>query len=336
MSGGGRLSDIVGNRELVNLLARGRFPQTALFAGPEGVGKKTVALLAAALRNCRAPQGDDPCGSCGSCVKAAAGNHPDIRLIWEEEKASIGIDKMRAFRREAQYRPFEGRARFFVVDHAELMTSEAANAILKTLEEPPPTSHIVLVSAFPERLIATVRSRCQILRFRPLGRGEVLDYLRQRTSLDGPDSRAAFSGGSLGKAISIDIGATLKLRDQLLDLLADWTENPRFATVFERCEERGLAASIRKREPAMRCLELLQGLLHDVYFLEVGTPERVVNVDRMEGLRLLGRGLDPALLRVLLSRIVESKRDLERNVSPQMSFETLWLNTAGPSGHQVY
>jgi DNA polymerase III subunit delta' len=336
MSRLGLLREIVGNRESIDLLIRGRFPQTSLFTGPEGVGKKTIALLVAALKACAAPADNEPCGACGSCVKAASGNHPDIRLIWEEEKASIGIDKMRDFRHEVQYRPFESRARFFVVDHAELMTPEAANAVLKTLEEPPETAHIVLVTAFPDRIIPTVRSRCQVLRFSPLGRGEVLEYLRRRTKLDAPESRAAFSGGSLGRAISIDIAATLSMRDRVLDLLTNWAEKPRFTTVYEHCEEGGLSGSLRKRETAVQCLELLQALLHDVHFLQVGTPERVVSVDRMERLKSLVQPLDPRRLRMLLSRIVESKRDLERNVNPQMSFETLWLETSGRYGDRIY
>jgi len=147
-----RLRDFVGNQRLVEILRRGRLPGASLFTGPEGVGKKTLALSLSALANCKEGSEDELCGTCSSCVKEAAGHHPDIRLF-QPHKNLIKIDTMRELNREVRFRPFEGRLRCFIIDQAETLTEEAANCILKTLEEPPDTSRIILISSFPHRLL---------------------------------------------------------------------------------------------------------------------------------------------------------------------------------------
>ena len=161
-------SDFEGNERLTSLLRKGSLPQSSIFAGPEGVGKKTLALLLAALANCKGkiPGQDDICSKCSSCIKALSGNHPDIYVYSSISSdgtpgTSIKIEDMRNLRKEAHYRPFEGLLRFFIIDEAEKMTEEAANCILKVLEEPPSTTRIILVTAYPGQLLPTILSRCR-------------------------------------------------------------------------------------------------------------------------------------------------------------------------------
>ncbi len=320
-----KLRDLVGNQHLLPLLKAGTPPPAALLTGPEGVGKKTAALLLGAFINCAAPCDDDLCGRCSSCVKSASGNHPDIRLYPAEPGAHIRIDEMRQMSQEVQYRPFEGRMRFFVVDNAERLTPEAQNAILKTLEEPPSTSHLFLVTAYPDRLLSTIRSRCRTLSFRPIGRDAIETHLRETTELDRPDLRASFSAGSLGLALEIDLKGVVRDRDILLDLLTRWLETERFKEVYDICEGKTLGSTLRNREQTDRLLEMMQTLCYDIYFLQVGTPQRVVNRDRIHPLEQLAEATDLNRLRSLLAAISESKRDVSRNVNPRMSFEMLWL-----------
>lgn len=319
-----RLSDVVGNAPLLAVLNRGALPPSTIFAGPSGVGKKTVALRLAARTNCLQPLGNDLCGSCSSCVKAASGNHPDIQLV-APDKTSIKIDQIRDLNQEAQFRPFEGKARFFILDQAERMTAEAANALLKTLEEPPATTHIVLVTAYPARLLATIRSRCQTFTFQPISRHTIIEYLSRETELKDADLRASFANGSIGTALSIDIEATVKDRDALLRLLVDWLRNRSFARIFELCEAEPLRSRIKKREEAVYLLELLQLICYDIYYLTISDSERIVSRDRMEELEKAATRISLESLRQLLYYMMQARRDIERNVNPLICFETLWL-----------
>ncbi len=338
MNGPRKLREIVGNQDLLALLGSGSLPPAALLAGPEGIGKKTAALLLGAFINCSSPSEHDLCGTCPSCIKAASGNHADIRLYPAEPGPHIKIDEMRQMSQEVQYRPFEGRRRFFVIDNAERLTPEAQNAILKTLEEPPPTSHLFLVTAYPDRLLSTIRSRCRLLSFKPISREEIESFLRERTEVDRPELRASFSAGSLGRALEIDLENLIRDRDLVLDLLTGWLEKERFEVVFKACEGKTLGSALRNREQTDRLLETLQTLCYDVYFIKVGTPERIVNRDRIQPLEQLAAVMELPVLRILLDSISESKRDVSRNVNPRMCFEMLWLEAwreerrRGPTG----
>jgi DNA polymerase III subunit delta' len=318
------LSSIIGNRHLVDLVRRRPLPPAALFFGPDGIGKKKVALALAALSNCRQPRDLDLCGICSSCIKALAGNHPDISLYLPEKNA-IKIETMRELSREAHYRPFEGKARFFIVDEAERMTEEAANSLLKTLEEPPPSSHLILITAFPERLLKTIRSRCQAFGFQSLTRGEIAACLTEAGRVENVQLRAAFSDGSIGRALSLDLPFLLKDRDAMLDLLQAWLSSRSFETIFRRAESSPFKSDLKSRERVKNYLALLQSLGEDLYFILVGTPERVVSFDRQADLEKIAAQVSLDWVRNLLYHIHQSQWDVEHYVGPLMCFETLWL-----------
>ncbi|HXK58626.1 MAG TPA: DNA polymerase III subunit delta' [Acidobacteriota bacterium] len=319
-----RLSALVGNQQLIGLLRRNPLPPAAIFAGPEGVGKRSAALGLAALANCRQPVSNDLCGSCVSCIKAEAGTHPDI-VLYVPDNNHIKIEAMRELSHEAHYRPFEGQSRVFVIDQAEKMTEEAANSLLKTLEEPPPTSHLLLITAFPQRLLPTIRSRCQSFRFRSLSRKEINDYLQSTGGMADSELRAAFARGSIGRALSLDIEDLVKSRDIMLDLLTAWHDSKSFEAIFKRADASPLKTDLKDRNRTRNYLELLHSLAEDVYFLVVGTPDRLISIDRRQALEKLSRQLTLDQIRNLLYHIEQSYRDVEQYVSPLMSFETLWL-----------
>ncbi len=318
------LKDLVGNEQLLGLLARNPLPPAAIFQGPDGIGKKAAALALAALANCRQPVAHDICGSCASCVKAEAGSHPDITLF-VPEKNVIKIDMMRELSREAYYRPFEGRARFFIVDEAEKMTEEAANSLLKTLEEPPATSHLVLVTAFPNRLLSTIRSRCQTFSFRPLTRAEIQAYLEASARFKDSELLAAFADGSMGTALSLNMEELIRDRDLVLDIFSAWTATHSFEEVFKRVEAAPLKTDLKNRDRTKNLLQLLHYLAEDFYFILIGTPERLINFDRRSQLEKLSRQLTLDVIGNLLYHIAQSYWDVDHYVSPLMSFETLWL-----------
>src|SRR5262249_24546682 len=143
---------------------QGTLPPSLIFAGPQGVGKRLTAVALAQALNCE--QGG--CGACPVCARIARGVHADVLVVEPGDSGTIKVDQVREAIDRTAYRPFEGRRRVVIVDEADALVPEAQNALLRTLEEPPPASVFVLIPARPEMLLPTVRSRCQRLRFGPL------------------------------------------------------------------------------------------------------------------------------------------------------------------------
>src|SRR5262245_15717275 len=187
---------VTGHRPVLELLARavsrGSVPPTLIFAGPEGVGKRLTAVALAQALNCEKPvlfregqgigaqpisPGNDGCGTCAACTRIARGVHADVLIVEPGDSGSINIDQIREAIDRAAYRPFEGRRRVVVIDTADALVGEAQHALLKTLEEPPPSSVFVLVTARQDLLLPTVRSRGHRLRFGALAESDVADVL---------------------------------------------------------------------------------------------------------------------------------------------------------------
>ena len=169
-------------RLLARAVARDRLPPSLVLSGPDGVGKRQVAVGLAELLNCEAVRdaGDgvpESCGACPPCRRIARGVHADVLAVAPGDTGTIRVDAVRGVVEQAAYRPFEGRRRVVIVDDADRLVAEAQNALLKTLEEPPPASVFLLVTHRPHLLLPTVRSRCPELRFGSLATDEVVDVL---------------------------------------------------------------------------------------------------------------------------------------------------------------
>src|SRR5215471_6168035 len=176
--------DIKGHRRLTDLLARsierGALPPASIFAGPSGVGKRATAIAVAQALNCtgsRAPVSgsdfQDACGTCSACARIARGAHPDVLIVEPGDSGNIRIEPIRETVDRTGFKPFEGRRRVVIIDGADAMVPGAQNALLKTLEEPPASSIFILVTARPDSLLPTVRSRCIRLWFAAGGTSEV-------------------------------------------------------------------------------------------------------------------------------------------------------------------
>ena len=252
--------DIAGHRHLLALVAgavaRQSLPPSLIFAGPEGVGKRTAALALAQVLNCLAPvradgqagevdsaslfgldeqaaptasagQVDadafaiDACGTCASCARIARQVHADVFVVEPGDTGVIKVDQVRDIVERTGYRPFEGRRRVIIVDEADAMVSEAQNALLKTLEEPPSASMFVLVTSRPDELLPTVRSRCQRLRFGRLAPGEIASVLMRVHEYSETDAHAAASAadGSIGAALDSGSEELVEARDAAKDVL---------------------------------------------------------------------------------------------------------------------
>src|SRR5687768_8954890 len=181
------MKELVGNQQvkeiLQRLIASGRVPNSLLFTGPEGVGKKQFALELARSLVCTGRNDHAACGHCAACSRVGEfsiptfekgddskhvffSQHPDVGLVLPFRR-NLNVDAIRALEREANFRPYEAQARVFIIDEADKMNDAASNALLKTLEEPPSTSHIILIASRADTLLPTIRSRCQTIRFAP-------------------------------------------------------------------------------------------------------------------------------------------------------------------------
>jgi len=168
-------------RRLASLLARSvardALPPSLIFSGPSASDLRETAVATAQSINCLQPvvKNDerDACGTCAACTRIARGMHPDVLVIEPGDSGSIKVDQIRDMIDRTGFRPFEGRRRVVIVDQADLMIAAAQNALLKTLEEPPPSSVFILATTRPDMLLLTVQSRCPRLRFQSASREEI-------------------------------------------------------------------------------------------------------------------------------------------------------------------
>ena len=245
-------------------LARGRLASSFLFAGPEGVGKRTFALKLAQAMLCEVrPEAEmDPCEDCLSCIQVKAQSHPDLHLVSKPPDKSllplellIG-DKEHRNRQglchDIAMKPFSGRRKIALIDDGDLLNPEGANSLLKTLEEPPPGSVLILIGTSPAKQLPTIRSRCQLIRFRPLSSAMVAQLLQQQGLANDPSVAkrlAAHSSGSLGKAMEMAGSEFGDFRSRLLERLADPVpDSVRLAkAVLTFVDEAGSEASARRQ-----------------------------------------------------------------------------------------
>ena len=272
-------NDIFGHekqiRQLKTTIANDRLPHAFLFYGMEGIGKRTTALIFAKALNCLTGN-EDACNACDACLKADHNNHPDL-IILEAEGQFIKIQAIRALHERMKYKPWEGKKRVCIIIDAERMNDAAANALLKTLEEPPPSNIIILVTARPYLLPATIISRCQQLRFSPLPEDTVASFLEVRLSLDMNTARllASSSGGSIARAQEMQKGPYLSLRNELLTLLAEGHRHDLLTRL-------SFVSSLSKDDILER-LNILRLCYHDAMLLREGGEEQgLKNQDRLD------------------------------------------------------
>src|SRR5262245_11504895 len=281
--------DVVGHHRLIDLLTRsvaaGSLPPSLLLTGPSGVGKRLTAIATAQTLNCLRPTTDDlrptaddsrpttldACGACAACRRIARGAHPDVLVVEPGDTGTIKIDQIRDVVDRANYRPFEGRRRVVIIDEADALVVPAQNALLKTLEEPPPSSVFILVTARPDALLATVRSRCPVLRFLPLEPEEVTAVLARHGRSD-KDARAIAAGanGSVAQALEArnsDVAAARDVAARVLSQAASTDEPRRRIDAAKDLLVKTGGGGAGDREQLASHLRAMASLLRDVELL---------------------------------------------------------------------
>jgi len=260
-------SPILGQAKALTLLGRalssGRLAHAYLFAGPDGVGKTTVALDLAAVLLCRQPQADRACGLCPGCLKFRSSNHPDFLRIRPDDTV-IKIDQIRELKKALNFAPFESRLRVVLLEEVHTMRREAGNSLLKVLEEPPPGNLLILVGTGAGSILDTIVSRCQVIPFTPLPLDLAAAIVRQhRPEVDeaGSHALAALADGCPGQALAMEADGILALYHRVLEALAAGQEK-----AAERVE-RALALAVDLAE-AKEGMEPLLALLR-IFFKNV-------------------------------------------------------------------
>lgn len=303
---------------LRHALEHRRVAHAYLFEGPEGIGKRLMALALARALLCKTGTG---CGDCPPCRKVDHNNHPDIHLL-DAEGAVIKIDQVRALQQELALRPLEGRYKLCLIDGAEKFNPAAANALLKTLEEPQPNTVIILLSSHPESLLTTIRSRCQRLPFQRLPQKRLTSILANRLDLAESEAAilAALSDGSFKKALGQNRELYLERRRELLRSLMALSAGS-VIPQFKLAEQ--LAA---EKEQLDEILEIFQAFYRDLLLLKHGRPETdLVNQDLRE---MLHRQLPLETTESLLKKLqtLEAGRyHLQRNVNRQLALEVMLM-----------
>lgn len=315
-----------------NSLKSDRLSHAYLFVGPEHVGKMTLALNLAQVLNCVTGGAEQPCGSCPQCRRIASHIHADVQILGTSGRAEIGIDQIRELEQSVTLKPFEGRTRVFIIDGAERLSAEAANSLLKTLEEPPPYVQLILLSSNERLLLPTVVSRCHKLELRPVPTAKVEQALIQRWNV---------APGQAGLLARLSVGcpgwAVLAARDDsilserasqlaALQQLAEQGRSSRFAYAGD------LANQFSKdRAAASDILHLWSCWWRDIMLTKGECIEFATNADRSQALYHEASRYQLWQIKGFIDDLTDAAAALGQNSNPRLVLEVLMLNIPQPA-----
>jgi DNA polymerase III subunit delta' len=321
-----RLSDILGQDPAMQVLRRavasGKLAQAYLFGGPAGVGKVSAARALAAALNCLDAPGEGCEGEgCASCRKIAAGLHPDL-MVLEPDGAYIKIDQVRALEEHLGFPPHEGRYRVVIVDGAEQLNPNAGNALLKSVEEPRPRTMFVLCAAATHRVIPTLVSRCQRVRFLPLAQEVVRRILETQSDAE-PAARetvALLSGGSAGRALELLRSEQVEAIRSTLGALLAAARSDEAGALFDAAGAAG-----KDRLELQGALDSLRLVLRDQLLCAEGLDPGRIASDLDQAARGEAQQLGFRALLQRLRAVDEAQAALRGNVNTTLALEHLVL-----------
>jgi DNA polymerase III subunit delta' len=353
-------SDFHGNAETVHrlrdMLARERFPHAVILSGAQGAGKYTLALMLAQAMNCLAPTETDGlpdfCGRCANCTRIAQAadldarfaeavearenmreadkketrlfvqTHPDVLVIPPDPpQMMVKVDQVRRVIETIYYRPAEGRERVYIFTSSAFI-KEAANSLLKVLEEPPDFATILLLSENPGELLPTIRSRSMTFQLRSLSNDEIEKDLAANHPEWKPQQRALvarLSEGALGRARSFDLAAYEAARRDALTILNSAVRAGEHGELFKVTETYRPGAE--GKEKTEHLLHALYSLLRDLMFVNSGAPQMVCNSDVTGELVKLGEAVDFEWIAATSDRLAEVQRGMRRNLLRSLSLD---------------
>ena len=355
--------DLIGQDQAARYLRAatdsGRVTHAYLFVGPPGAGKKTAARAFACAIFCD----DHGCGGCPVCFRIRRRQHPDVRVVSPEGAATYRVDQIREVIHDTNLAPIEGPWKIYIVENAESFNEASANAFLKTLEEPPDDTILILLANSFEGVMPTIVSRCQVVRFRRLPPELALALLSEQTGAERMEAIAALaaSGGVVARARAFLESTTRRAaRETILVTLSTLTEMDEL-DVLEAARE--LLAAVRaplddvkaahdaelrereeflgggstraieerqkreltaaEREGIAEVLNVAESWLRDCLVLSEGASDLVLNADAIDAMEPVAAVITPAAAAVALTAVKEARRRISYNVSPQLAVEAM-------------
>jgi DNA polymerase-3 subunit delta' len=302
-----------------------------LIIGPRHVGKGTLAINLAQALNCDSPE--PPCGQCRSCQRILEGKHADVAPIGLDSRTEIGIDDIRGLQRLASLPPYEGKYKIFIIDGAEYLSTEAANSLLKILEEPPQKVVWLLLSTEEVRLLPTIISRCQRLELKPMPSEQVQETLINSYNIDADKARllSQLCHGCFGWALSA------LANNDILEQRAQ-----RLATLFSLLTPKGRSLGQRfayaqelanqfsqNRRAGAEIIEIWLDWWRDLMLIKSGCKGAIINIDYETALEEQARGLSLSEIKGFLANLCLLQERISRNVNPRLALEWLMLNLPG-------
>jgi DNA polymerase-3 subunit delta' len=315
------------NHDVLNrfsrLLKSGRMAHAYLFAGPKGIGKSQTALCVAQLVNCeKRIEGHthEACGQCSSCLRIVSRNHPDIFFIDCGDSESIKIAQIRELMTRLQMRSFEAPTKICIIKDIETMTSDSSNALLKTLEEPAKDTLIILTTSVPEENLATVVSRCHLIKFYPLSVSALRAHLIADNQLESPvaQSLAAFSEGSLACAIELNNEGFFRRKNEIIDNV-----------VLQENNDAYLKKILGDKPQTQAALVVLLSYFRDLLILKSGARQtQLTHPDRYDELLTLEKKYSFVRLNGIIDQIIKALALLGENLNIKIPFillrEKIW------------
>jgi len=309
-------SDILGHTKTLGIigayLEKSRFSGSYIFSGPEGIGKRMAAKIIAQQLNCTG-QALRPCGICGGCLKIQKETHPDLQII-QNGQSQIKMEDIRGILRQANLRPYEGAVKVFIIDNAHKLNSEAANSLLKVLEEPPGDVLIILVTHKPQNIIKTVLSRCKEIKFSPLIRAQLEAILIKNYALDKAAAHflAYYAEGRIGLALRLKDTPLLQEKNKIFDAFI-LSSKPLEQSIMNQTKEQ-----------LQVCLNILASWFRDIYLLKCGLPDQeAIHLDRHSDLLKLIPRFSFKHLDEIMAGLSESSWYLEKNINSKLILHNL-------------
>ncbi len=319
-------------------------PNSMLLSGDEGVGKRQFAIEIAKSFVCTDPTNDEACDICAACRRAEKftfpkpdekedhervvfSDHPDVGTVVPYNR-NILIKAIRHLELEANYRPYEAEARIFIIDDADKMNDPSANALLKTLEEPTANTYIFLVTSRPDKLLPTIRSRCQSLRFSPVTAEKIEEFLINDRAYTHDEARLAarLARGSIGRAVTVNVEEFRKRREKMMGVVTNAIQNGGFAALLKTAEEMN---DVKDKSAFEENLNVLQSIIHDVWTFSVtGDHARLVNTDFADEISHLAKNSGQADLPGWMSLIDEVRENLKININRKIAADALFVSMA--------